>query len=121
MPYFTGAPKCRSCGKAAILQVTSTENNKYGNAGRPYYSCTTEGCEALYTFDDDRGVLDENPACECGRPSRRVIRSRKSDVVGFKFQCATGACPFNVSGGYDGNQETIHDDDLQEWIREGKV
>jgi hypothetical protein len=75
MPYFTVPPRCRSCGDVTILDRTS-KSNRLGNAGRPYYVCSAEDCEAFCTFGDDRGIRDENPSCACGRPSRRVVTSR---------------------------------------------
>ncbi|KAK1763012.1 hypothetical protein QBC33DRAFT_550734 [Phialemonium atrogriseum] len=119
MPYFSGPPTCRLCGEETTHGVTNSTNT-LGNADRPYYACRCEGRKGFFSFDDYRGIQDENPPCNCGRPSRCVVRSMLSELY-IEFLCATGVCDFKTLAGPDGSQSIIHPADIPELIDMGRI
>lgn len=91
------APHCLSCGKKTFRD-RCVPWNKNGNAFRPYYKCLQCGFSC---FGDMRGVLAENPTCDCGdgmQFSRRTIAGPDSGKTKIPrsifYQCAIGGCDF---------------------------
>ncbi len=120
---FTGTPVCRGCGEntsRAITNPPSKPEYEIGNTGRPYYKCEIKGCEnKFYCFDDYRGILDDNPLCHCGRPSRRRISGKAPyDSSFLQVQCATAACDYSERElDRDGGRKTVPRTEILEWIR----
>ena len=127
MPFFTGPPVCPRCGQntsRAITNPLSTPERDIGNSGRPYYKCATEGCEkAFFCFDDDRGILDTNPPCQCGRPSRRrIARKAPWDSSYLQMQCAMGTCDYSVPERDEyGGMKSVPRAEIPEWIGTGRL
>ncbi len=125
--FFTGTPVCSGCGQEtsyAINNPPPKPESDIGNTGRPYYKCKHPECEArFYCFDDDRGVLDNNAPCYCGRPSRRRIAGKAlRECLPLKIQYATGVCAYSVLElDQNGQQRTVPQTEITEWIRLGKI
>ena len=67
--YFSSAPICNGC-QQPTFRFKARNDNLIGNERRPFYiNCVDQ----FYCSDDTRGIQNANPACFCGRPSRRRI------------------------------------------------
>jgi hypothetical protein len=97
-----GAPFCLKCSNPTQRTRTGDQNPN-GNAGRYYYICRTCKTDAApedqmkvgwSTWDDNIGVHDGNPHCNCGHPSRLDRMNRSGQ--GF-WTCATGGCSYYSS------------------------
>ncbi len=100
LPYplqypLPGAPFCLKCTNP-IQRRLNLDRNPNGNAGRYYQFCTICKNDAApedqmnvgwSTWDDNMGVHNENPYCNCGHPSR----FDRNNVSGGRFwTCTTG-------------------------------
>lgn len=95
--FFTGPPVCRGCGQSTQRRITAPDN-RFGNAERPFYTCTNGGCGQYYCFDDFRGIQDHNQPCHCGRPSRRRFGGKAPFGQSFLvLQCALAVCDFSIN------------------------
>ena len=65
---LTPPPNCPSCGSAAQRGLT----RNLGSAGRrrPYYFCINNHERTFVRWDDNEGISNNNPQCDCGHPSR---------------------------------------------------
>lgn len=96
---------CSNCHKPGHRRITSFSNPN-GNAGRPYYYCSP--CRKFISFDDERGKRDENPLCECGKPSRSQLNGKNSRPPGgVHFVCSEGQCDFFDRDCWNGEQVVI--------------
>lgn len=125
---FTGTSVCRGRGEKtsrAITNPPSKPEYDIGNTGRPFYKCETRGCKAFYCFDDYRGVLDDNPPCHCGRPSRRRISGKAPYDSSFLQVRATAACDYSERelDQYGGKKTVPRTEmtEISEWIRLGEL
>ena len=120
--YFIAPPICSRCKFRTTFAITN-KNNPLGNADRPYYACRTPDCRKFYCFDDYRGISEENPSCDCGKPSRLTVRkSASSQSRDLVFQCATGACGYKVQeSDENGNGRTLKEADIPQWVQDGKI
>lgn len=92
-PFLPVAPTCNQCGHQTRRGQVALNNHDSGNAGRPCYNCTR--CGHLVCFDDDRGVDEHTPRCNCGRSSRRLITKKDvNDRRRIFYKCASGSCKF---------------------------
>ena len=124
--FFTEAPLCRGCKTRTVYAVTKAPAElakDKGNTDRPYYRCETRDCKVFYCFDDDRGILNTNPACFCGRPSRRRVAGNAPwDSLYLRVQCATAACDYSEPElDQSGNEKVVCRADIPEWIRLGHL
>ncbi|KAE8312772.1 hypothetical protein BDV41DRAFT_538684 [Aspergillus transmontanensis] len=90
------APRCLTCGSETRHRRTS-RNNPNGNAGRPLYECTNSKCLKFSCFGDMRGVLMDNPACDCSSllHSRLQIAGRDRQYPrALHYTCAVGRCSY---------------------------
>lgn len=98
-------PACRFCNWIPKYRSTVKPDNPNGNLGRPYYICIR--CKSKdrrapwvheagwITWDDDRGMHESNPQCDCGWVSRQDRAGVDSSRPGMGFwTCATGACGY---------------------------
>ncbi|KAI9037824.1 uncharacterized protein KD926_011527 [Aspergillus affinis] len=87
-------PQCRNCGNATTWG-TCRPDNMNGNANRPRYICS---CGLFACFGDMRGVLVENPPCDCNDSmefSRRIVAGPNVQIPrSIFYRCATGRCDF---------------------------
>jgi hypothetical protein len=97
-----GAPFCLKCSNPTQRRRTRY-TNPHGNAGRYYYICKTCKNDAApqdqmnvgwSTWDDNIGVDDGNPHCNCGHPGR--LDYMNGSGRGF-WTCATGGCRYYSS------------------------
>ena len=90
-------PTCLSCGHPGDLVPAARRSNPIGNAGRPYYICSRGGhrSNTWITFDDNIGIVADNPRCDCGYTSR--LSSRR-DGDGQFYSCPVGRCRFKRNG-----------------------
>ncbi|KAB8258651.1 hypothetical protein BDV32DRAFT_125582 [Aspergillus pseudonomiae] len=58
---------CKACRTPTVLIYVKPWNPN-GHGGRPFFKCPT--CGRFHSWADTRGVLDQNPLCQCGRLSR---------------------------------------------------
>jgi DNA-directed RNA polymerase subunit M/transcription elongation factor TFIIS len=83
---------CPICGREPKYFVTR-RSNRNGNAKRPYYKCIP--CNKFVSFDDDRGILTQNPPCDCSVQSRMQVAGKFAATArGLHFVCAKGKCGF---------------------------
>lgn len=97
-------PLCCRCGWEPRYRDTAKPANQNGNGGRPYYKCIrcnyrSQGKQyhsrGWITWDDDRGICDSNPLCDCGVVSRQDRAGVESGMFGWGFwTCATGSCGY---------------------------
>ena len=98
-------PRCRRCDWEPRYRNVVSENNRNGNAGRPYYKCVRcEGrpgqgvgyhLKGWITWDDDRGMDVRNPECYCGVASRQDKAGAHTTIPNLGFwTCATGRCNY---------------------------
>ena len=123
-PFFTRAPLCRGCGQETTHAITKPPlepARDIGNNNRPFYSCKNSGCEVFFCFDDFRGILDTNPGCHCGRPSRRRVGGKAPwDSSYLQVQCATAACDYSEpERDGSGGMKVVSRAEIPEWIRLG--
>ena len=80
-------------------------------------------CEVFFCFDDFRGILDSNPACYCGRPSRRRVAGKAPwDSSYLQVQCATAACDYSEPElDESGERRFVARAEIPEWIRLGHL
>ena len=103
-PYFSAPPICKYRNFPTHRAITRLDNEAIRNAGRPFYVCNTNGCGQYYCLDDAGGTQDTNPACHCGRPSRRRIGAAAQYRSNYLLsQCAISACGFQEVE-YDGSK-----------------
>lgn len=125
-PFFTSAPLCRDCGRKTARAITKPQPEPArdkGNTNRPFYKCKASDCGTFYCFDDSRGILDTNPACKCGRPSRRRVAGKASwDSSYLQVQCATAACDYSeLELDESGMTKVVPRAEIPEWIRLGHL
>ncbi|KAK4161000.1 hypothetical protein QBC43DRAFT_324271 [Cladorrhinum sp. PSN259] len=83
-------PKCKSCSNLSRLGITG-QNNKRGNAGRPFYKCGP--CDNWITWGDLKGCDRGNDECKCQKLSRTIVCGPESRCPGKRFwKCASGNC-----------------------------
>ena len=66
--FFTGTPMCPGCEQNtsfAINNPSPKPANDIGDIDFSYYECENRECKLLF-FNDYRGILDDNPACQRG-------------------------------------------------------
>ncbi|KAH7132765.1 hypothetical protein EDB81DRAFT_763290 [Dactylonectria macrodidyma] len=92
---LNASPTCRSCGKPC-KHIPTKNLNRYGNAGRPYYTCedNSHSRRVFGCFDDAIGVSRDNPPCRCGYASRRT---RRNDGASHFFSCPVGRCGWSLT------------------------
>lgn len=88
-------PVCPICKCVSLPAVVKASNSK-GNAGRSYYYCDSGHARHFLTWNDNRGVMNENPLCWCGYPSRRT---------GMNYACSSKHCGFHGSAALDNLEE----------------
>jgi hypothetical protein len=91
------AARCqRGCHTNYLRDRIVMRGNRNGNADRPYKRCTAPGCYKFSNWCDNRGVYANNPACECGFPSRLGIAGREHPrhPRALHFECSHGGCDF---------------------------
>lgn len=93
------APVCRHCNRRST-SLPVRPSNPNGNAGRPFYRCNSIGCQQLegngfIAWDDNIGVHENNPRCDCGILSRLDRAGIYSPIAGQRFwRCADGTCRY---------------------------
>lgn len=93
-PLLTQAPNCLACGSQTNRHVTHWDNAN-GNAYRPYFKCKTSACKKFACFGDMRGIHANNPACDCGLPSRFQLGMKDETFPGaLHWRCAVGGCHY---------------------------
>jgi hypothetical protein len=93
-------PTCLKCRHPGDLVPAARLNNPAGNAGRPYYICSRgrrgrHGSNKWITFNDNIGIIANNPRCDCGYTSRL---SNRRDGDGQFYACPVGGCRFMSNG-----------------------
>lgn len=126
-------PRCRECEYTPTGRNYVTMKNPNGNAGRPYYICIR--CKAdrkpevsqfeigWITWDDDLGIHEKNPYCDCALLSRQDRAGKRSLYPGIGFwTCASGACgylSFRIDGLTDDEarkSDAPPDDGFRPWL-----
>ncbi|OJJ68291.1 hypothetical protein ASPBRDRAFT_322738 [Aspergillus brasiliensis CBS 101740] len=106
-PQFPCTPVCRRCGWIPRdHRPHHVATNRNGNLGRPYYACPNCTSQTYsysphvrdrgwITWDDERGIRDSNPLCDCGVVSRQDRAGAGTTMSGLGFwTCATGRCGY---------------------------
>jgi len=94
---LTQPPTCLKCDRPGDLVPAARRSNPNGNAGRPYYICSRGGHknDTWITFNDNIGIVADNPRCDCGYISRL---SNRKDKDGQFYCCPVGGCYFWRNG-----------------------
>lgn len=100
-------PRYGRCDYQPKHRTIVSPHNPNGNAGRPYYFCikcqfnrkcgvSTNGFrKGWISWDDDRGIQQNNPPCHCRSMSRQDKAGIHSSHPGRGFwTCATGSCAY---------------------------
>ncbi|KAI0895790.1 hypothetical protein F4806DRAFT_69899 [Annulohypoxylon nitens] len=83
---------CRGCDRNISLRYCKYSNPN-GNEGRPYFAC--DGCDKFWSFANERGVLKDNPYCDCESPTRtrqQVTGQNKKTPGMLHTVCSSGQC-----------------------------
>jgi hypothetical protein len=109
-PGLINPPRCLVCREITQRETIDNPNNPNGNDRRPYFFCN---CGKFSCFGDMRGVLAENPLCDCLEqwPSRlQVTGADRSKLIprALHYRCAVGGCRFfTYLADRDGNIITL--------------
>jgi hypothetical protein len=80
-------PNCPLCGSVAQRDLTKN----LGSAGRrrPYYFCINNHKRKFVRWDDNEGISNNNPQCQCGHSSRLNVNGTSN-----WYDCSSMSCNF---------------------------